>query len=217
VVADPASDNTPADLLLVLHGHDATEDDVGPLASELDPRRGFLVATARGPVAVDEGRFAWFEAGPRGVDLGSLRTTVTALHATIDGLCAAHGSERTRVVVAGFSQGGAAALALGLMDVGRPRPRGVICIGGYLPDLDDAFDWAGAAGTPMLVAHGTEDEVVPFDMGADSAAVLQMNAVPVVFCRYPIGHETSAALLSDARAWLERVRAGEAPDEPVTR
>lgn len=174
--------------------------------------------TARGPVTLPGDQAAWFEAGPLGPDAASLAATVEALHDTLDALCATHDLDRHRVVVAGFSQGGATALALALTEVGRPRPAAAACLSGYLADaLGHDYDWSGASGIPVLIQHGTADDVVPFDLGRDTAAVLQMHGLPVTFRAYDGAHETTDPSISDARAWLERVEAGDMPAEPVER
>jgi phospholipase/carboxylesterase len=167
-------------------------------------------------VPADTGR-AWFDAGPLGPARESVIGAVEGLHAVMDELCATRDLDRQRVVVAGFSQGGATALALALSDVGGPRPVGVGCLSGFLPDVvGHEYDWAGASGTAVLVQHGTHDDVVPFDLGRDTAAVLAMHGVPVVLRSYDMGHETTPSSRADARAWLARLHAGEAPREPVT-
>ena len=67
----------------------------------------------------------------------------------------------------------------------------------------------------MLVVHGIDDEIVPFDLGRDTAALLEMHDVPVTFRSYAIGHETTPTSLADAHEWLARVHAGDVPRAPV--
>src|SRR4029453_13206181 len=132
-------------------GHDATPEDVAPLAADLDPDGRFVVATVEGPLRADTGR-AGVAPGPLGPAKESVIGAIEALHDTIDELCAPRDLDRHRVVVAGFSQGGATALALALSDVGRVRPVAVACLSGFLPDvIGHEYDWTGASGTAVLV------------------------------------------------------------------
>jgi phospholipase/carboxylesterase len=194
----------PGRLLFLLHGFGATEHDLTPIGPLLDPDGHFLVAGARGPVAPPEGGAAWFSHGPMGPDTESFHRSFDALQHTLDDLCAEHLLGRDEVVVGGFSQGAAMALALGLSRAGSPPAAGVLCLSGFLADVQ-GFDyaWDGASEVPVLVQHGRHDDVVPIDLGRDTAAALAMHGVPVTWHEYPMAHQTTIESLRDAREWLQ--------------
>jgi phospholipase/carboxylesterase len=82
-------------------------------------------------------------------------------------------------------------------------PTGVLCLSGFLADVDGLdYDWNSASGTPVLLQHGRADEVVPVDLGADTAAVLEHHGVVVTHLEYDMGHQTTLESLTDAREWL---------------
>jgi phospholipase/carboxylesterase len=208
----------PDRVLVMLHGHGATEHDFTALGPLLDPEAHFLVVGLRGPVAVPGSGHAWFDHGPMGPDPDTLHAGRQALHDTLDQLCADHLMGRDEVVLAGFSQGAAMALALGLGPTTGPPPAGVLCHSGFLPDargLD--YDWDAAARVPVLVLHGRQDEMVPIELGRDTAASLEHHGVPVTFHEFDGSHQTTLESLAEARDWLARVRAGEAPVRPLGR
>ena len=73
--------------------------------------------------------------------------------------------------MAGFSQGASLTLALGLRTGDRPRPAGLLAMSGFLPEPDGVeFDFTGAP--PVFVAHGTNDDLIPADLGRAAATAL---------------------------------------------
>jgi phospholipase/carboxylesterase len=192
-------------LLFLLHGFGATEHDLTALGPLLDPDGHLLIAGARGPHAA-EGGAAWFTSTPLGPEPSSLLASLDALHATLDHLCAEHLLGRDEVIVGGFSQGAAMALALAFVADERPAPAGVLCLSGFLADARGVeYDWSPSA-PPVLVQHGTLDDVVPVDLGRDTAALLEMHGVPVTYQQYDMGHQTTLESLADARDWLATIR-----------
>jgi phospholipase/carboxylesterase len=113
---------------------------------------------------------------------------------------------RDEMVIGGFSQGAAMALAVALGASSRPRPAGIVCLSGFLADVDGLeYDWDADADLPVLVQHGRADEVVPVDLGSDTAHILEQHGLEVTWHEYRMGHQTTLESLSDARDWLAGV------------
>src|SRR5204862_345034 len=112
--------------------------------------------------------------------------------------------DRSRSVVGGFSQGGALALALALRRSERARPAGVLAFSAYLPDVDGVeLDWDAAPSIPVLVQHGTDDPLIPVDVGGRALArTLMDHGVPTTYSEFPMGHSVAMAGLEEAHAWL---------------
>jgi phospholipase/carboxylesterase len=109
-----------------------------------------------------------------------------------------------RIVLAGFSQGGAVALHAGLRT--PQRLGGLIALSTYLPlssKLGEAHP-ANAA-VPVFMAHGTWDNVVPHAVGAGSRDVLRSHGYDVEWHDYPVAHGVCADEVAHVRAWLQRV------------
>ena len=115
------------------------------------------------------------------------------------------GIDSSRIVVAGFSQGGALALFAALR--WPERLAGVAGLSTYLPlgrTLEQERHPANAA-VPVFMAHGTSDSVVAPELGRLSRDHLRSQGYDVEWHEYPIPHSVSAEELTDLRAWLLRV------------
>ena len=115
------------------------------------------------------------------------------------------GIDSSRIVVAGFSQGGALALFAALR--WPERLAGVVALSTYLPlatTLEQEGHPANAA-VAIFMAHGTYDSVVSPELGRISRDHLRSRGYDVEWHEYPIPHSMSAAEVIDLRAWLLRV------------
>jgi phospholipase/carboxylesterase len=205
----------PDRLLLLIHGKGADEHDLEALVPYLDPEGRFLTVLPRAPIPFLSG-WQWYATA--GIPKGGPEfvSSVDALDDLLDSACAEHGFERSQAIVAGFSQGCALTLALGLRRSDRPRPRpaGLIGMSGFLPE-PDGLEYDFAAAPPVLVQHGTNDAVIPVQQGRRTVARLGAAGVPVVYREYPMAHEVSLESVQDSVAWLALVFSGERPTEPV--
>jgi thioredoxin 1 len=203
-------------LLLLLHGYGADERDLGGLLGYLDPDGHFVTVLPRGPVAAPPG-FSWFDmAGgdPQTVAEG-FAEALAAIDDVLDAACAEHGMKRAEAVVGGFSQGAGLALALALAPSDRPRPAGVLAMSPFAAPGLLQVDLDGARDVAVLLQHGTDDPMVPVAGTRELAKALADAGVPVVFAEYPMGHEVALESVQQAHGWLEAVRAGERPSEPL--
>jgi phospholipase/carboxylesterase len=106
------------------------------------------------------------------------------------------------IVLAGFSQGGAIALHTGLRH--PQRLAGIMGLSTYLlfSDRLDAERHAANRATPVFVAHGRMDPVVPFEMGKGTAQRLKELRYPVTWNSYPIPHSVAPEEIAHIGAWL---------------
>ncbi len=114
----------------------------------------------------------------------------------------AAGVPHNKIVLAGFSQGGAVALNVGLRS---PQPlAGVIALSTWLPLAADypAALGAGAKQTPVLMCHGTADQVVRTAYGVQSKERLQLLGISVDWKTYPMAHSACPDELDAVRAFL---------------
>lgn len=110
-----------------------------------------------------------------------------------------------RIVLAGFSQGGAMALFTALRE--PERLGGVLALSTYLPlakALEREAHPANAA-VPVLMAHGTFDPVVPPLLGEASRDLLLSRGYDVEWKTYPMPHSVCAEEVRDIREWLLHV------------
>jgi phospholipase/carboxylesterase len=116
----------------------------------------------------------------------------------------AQGIASSRIVLAGFSQGGAIALFAGLR-YAEPLA-GILALSTYLPAPSRLSGEASAANrtTPILMAHGLVDPIIPVFQGENSARLLQQQSYTVEWKTYPMPHAVCAAEFGDIGQWLRQ-------------
>jgi phospholipase/carboxylesterase len=211
----------PSASIIWLHGLGADGHDFEPivpelqLPAEMSLRFVFPHAPVR-PVTINGGMAmrAWFDilslerGGP--ADEAGIRDSAGILDKLIDREME-RGIAADRVVVAGFSQGGAIALYTALR---RPqRLAGLMALSTYLPLSDALFDdyrenpSHGHRDLPIFMAHGTFDPVLPMQMGQRAAMQLERAGFEVEWHDYPMAHAVCAEEIRDIRRWLLSVLA----------
>lgn len=108
-----------------------------------------------------------------------------------------------RIALAGFSQGGAMALHVGLR---HPETlAGVMVLSGYLllPHTLDMERSPANAHTSVLLAHGTHDDVVPLALARQATKALRAASYPVENHEYPMGHSMCTPEVTDIARWLK--------------
>ena len=195
-----------------LHGLGADGYDFVPIVPEfklpesLGARFIFPHAQVR-PVTINNGfpMRAWYDIkslspGGRG-DAAGLADSVTRIAGLVDAEIAA-GIPANRIVIAGFSQGGAVALHCALRYAHRLA--GVLALSTYLPNPETLAGHVSAANAdvPILMCHGTVDPVVVPAMGDAARAWLVEHGYPVEWRTYPMQHQVTPAEISDIARWL---------------
>jgi phospholipase/carboxylesterase len=212
-------DGAPAASVIWLHGLGADGYDFAPIVDELrlppaQPVRFIFPHAPMRPVTINNGFVmrAWYDIlslGPdRPEDEAGVRASGEIVAALIAGEVSA-GVAEERIVVAGFSQGGAMALHIGLR---HPRRlAGIMALSAYLPLQAKLAAEASAANgaTPILLCHGLQDGVVPVALGMRARDELQRLGRPVEWRTYPMEHQVSMQEIADIGDWLRRVLANE--------
>ncbi|HET7315354.1 alpha/beta fold hydrolase [Salinisphaera sp.] len=195
-----------------LHGLGADGNDFVPIVPELGlgeqhtVRFVFPNAPQR-PVTINSGMHmpAWYDIA--GVDLADKqdRAGIQASAAEIEALIAREieaGIPAHRIVLAGFSQGGAVALHTGLRH--GASLAGIMALSTYLPLHDALAAEAGDAnrGVPIFMAHGSEDPVVPLTLGRDSRDLLVKLGYTVDWHEYPMAHQVCLPEIASIGRWL---------------
>jgi len=110
-----------------------------------------------------------------------------------------------RIVLAGFSQGGAVALYAATRH--PERLAGVMALSTYLPLAGKLGAERAAAndGTAIFMAHGLADAVLPVALGLESRDRLKAAGYAVEWHQYPMAHSLCAAEVADIRSYLLRI------------
>ena len=202
----------PAASVIWMHGLGADGHDFEPIVAELELpatlalRFVFPHAPMR-PVTINRGYVmrAWYDVvGDGSEDAAGIR----ASQARVEALIArekARGFPAARVVLAGFSQGGAMALHTGLRH--PERLAGIIALSCYLPLGDTLAAEASPANrdVPIFMAHGTDDPIIPLGRARRSRDKLTDLGYRVTWREYPMAHSVCDAEVDDLSAWLSAV------------
>ena len=206
---------SPSHSIIWLHGLGADGNDFVPVVEQLTlPNLGIRFIFPHAPmmpVTINGGFVmrAWYDI----LDAAFARTMedergLRASQARINGLLgreADRGVPPSRVVIAGFSQGGAIALQTGLR---YPRKlAGIMVLSGYLPLASTLSKERSTANqtTPIFMAHGIHDDIVPESLGTASRDVLVQANYNVEWHRYPMMHSVCDQELVDVSAWLSKI------------
>lgn len=216
LVLEPTADDATS-TVFVLHGlgdtaHGWVDTVEGALAPALPSTRFILLTAPTRPVTVNGGAPmpAWYDI----VSLGKER-----IHDAAEGLEESRGRvaaaiekegrrgvPANRVVLAGFSQGGATSLYTG---ASYPETlAGILCMSGYLVSPSTVAPTPASAATPVLLLHGEADPLVLLSYGRESAAKLRELGMDVTMKTYKgLPHSVNDEELGDALAFLKRVLA----------
>ncbi|HET7044249.1 MAG TPA: hypothetical protein VFI37_05315 [Gaiellaceae bacterium] len=190
----------PEGALVLLHGRGADEHDLFPLLDYLDPERRLDGVTVRGPLSLPPGGAHWYRLAGLGTpDLATFAPTFDTASAWLDGL----GYPPERLVLGGFSQGAVMAYALGLA-AGRPRPRAIVALSGFLPTVPD-YPLDLSAPLPWVaIGHGVHDQVIGVEWGRQAKERLEQAGAEVLYRESPVDHTIDPHFLLELRDWLAR-------------
>jgi phospholipase/carboxylesterase len=185
----------PSRTLVLLHGFGADEHDLLPIARELDP--SLHAISLQAPIALEYGGRAWYriEQTPQGIafDPGEVARGEDAALEAVEEIAAAH----PRPILCGFSQGAGMALGVALR---KPQlGAGVLALSAVPPRLAPST----SEGVRVFLAHGTDDSLLPIEVGRATRDLLVRLGADVTFREYPMGHMVSAEEIADAREWLQ--------------
>ena len=197
-----------------LHGLGADGHDFAPVVEQLGlPHVRFVLPHApQRPVTLNGGYVmpAWYDLS--GLEMGApqdeigIRTTQREIEALIAHE-QARGIAAERIVLAGFSQGGAMALHTALRY--PQRLAGVLALSTYLP-LQTALEaerHTANVGLPIFVAHGIEDSVISLAIGQLTAKALAQYGYDLIYREYPMAHSVCMDEIDDIRDFLRKVLA----------
>ncbi|WP_404400941.1 dienelactone hydrolase family protein [Idiomarina seosinensis] len=202
--------SAPADAVIIwLHGLGASGNDFVPMTEHLRFERAnirFLFPNApQLPVTINQGMVmpAWYDITDmsidRTIDSAQLRQSAAAVHKLIDEQLAA-GISSQRIIIAGFSQGGAVGYEAALT---YPQPLGgLMAHSTYFATAEDIKPSTANSQLPLLIQHGTQDPVVPELLGQKAAKLLQQRGYPVTYQTYPMPHSLCLEQVEDMKKWL---------------
>ncbi|WP_275286121.1 alpha/beta hydrolase [Halomonas elongata] len=210
LIIEPANGKVADACVFILHGLGADGHDFEPLVPALalpaDAGVRFILPHApRLPVTVNGGMVmpAWYDITEmsldRKVDEAQLKASAERLQGLIQEQID-HGIAPERIIIAGFSQGGAVAYEAALSF--PRRLGGLLAMSTYLATAD-SLEYAEAnRDLPIEVHHGNVDPVVPESLGRAAHDRLQNMGYPIEYRQYPMAHAVCPQQVADIGRWL---------------
>ena len=203
----------PGFAVIWLHGLGADGSDFAPIVPDLGlpaslavrfifPHAPAIAVTCNGGYVMP----AWYDitsidGNKRGVDAAGILSSSIAIRALI-GRENDRGIPCRNIVLAGFSQGGAMAYSAGLT---HPEGlAGIIALSAYLPapDLLTADNLQANRQTPIFAGHGSDDDVVPLQLGRQAHDQLLAKGYRTTWHEYPMPHSVCSEEIAAIGCWL---------------
>ncbi|RIB06841.1 Phospholipase/carboxylesterase/thioesterase [Gigaspora rosea] len=220
VVFNPIKTHTAT--VVFSHGLGDSGDGIAPAFLSLSKMLGhvkfiFPNAPSR-PITVNGGMImpAWYDISSLGENIEEINEDEEGMLNSVRGINGIirdeidSGIPSNRIVIGGFSQGSAMALLVGLTS--EYRFAGIAVLSGYLPLRNKIFKMAAESnkGTPIFMAHGVIDAVVPYNFGKLSSELLNSKGYRITFKTYnTLSHSINPDELRDFAQFLKDVL----PDE----
>ncbi len=201
--------------IIWLHGLGADGNDFVPIVEQLQLPSHYALrfifphAPVR-PISINQGYAmpGWYDVSSLSIVEQEDEAGIRESSAILKQLCEeqeASGIDSRRIVVAGFSQGGAIALHCGCR---YPKPlAGIMALSTYLalPDTltDEISEYASEV--PVFMAHGRQDEVVDYEYGKQAMEHLEAHDIDVHWYEYDMGHSVCIEEINHIRHWLTEI------------
>ena len=138
----------------------------------------------------------------RHVDAEQLKGSASRIHDLIDREIA-RGVDSSKIVVAGFSQGGAVSLEAAL-SYNQPLA-GIMALSTYFATANAVKINPVQSSIPILICHGSQDPVVPESLGRKSLTTLEGFGFEPEYHSYPMEHAVCPKEIEDISNWISRV------------
>jgi phospholipase/carboxylesterase len=205
----------PSASVIWMHGLGADGNDFVPILPELRlpetmPTRFIFPHAPMRPVTINLGMVmrAWFDVFDLGGSRGEDEAGVKASQARVEALIArekSRGISASRIILAGFSQGGVMALHTGLRH--PERLAGLMALSCFMPLGDTLAAEASPANrdVPIFMAHGTQDDLIHVERARQSRDILTGLGYPVTWHEYPMPHSVCVEEIGEIAKWLRGV------------
>lgn len=207
--------NKPVASVIWLHGLGADGHDFEPIIPQLQlppslPIRFVFPHAPQRAITINYGMVmrGWFDIlsmnDPREINPTQFEESCLQLRALISRELQ-RGLPSDRILLAGFSQGGAVALHSGLRY--EQRLAGILALSTYMPFANTLATERSSINSdiPIMLAHGRHDPVLNVELGIETRDTLNRLSYPVDWFTYPMPHAVCPDEIDDIRAWLLEV------------
>jgi len=204
VLSVPSSkpDDAEMPLVILMHGRGADANDLADLAPMIDGGYRFVFPNAAKPFEPMPGYsfgWSWFDGWPPEGD--SIVQSRTKLLALIDELVERYPTPEGKIAVSGFSQGGMMAIDVGFRT--KQKIAGIVVMSGAIYEADMP-DLRARRELPMLLIHGTEDEMIPVLDARRTRHILEEHGLTPEYHEFPMGHHVTPESMEVVADFLRR-------------
>ena len=195
------ADEAELPLVFILHGRGADANDLIDIAPLIDNNYRFIFPNAPEPFEPSPGfsfGYTWFEGWP--AERSSFERSRELLLHFIDEAVARFPTPPGKIVLSGFSQGGMMSLDAGFRT--KQQLAGIVVMSGALNEQDlPPF----SAKIPVLMIHGTQDDMIPVLAARSARRILEQHGVQPDYHELAIGHYVTPESMAVVRDFLVRV------------
>lgn len=193
-------DNAKLPLVVVLHGRGADANDLADIAPLIDNNYRFLFPNAQEPFEPSPGfsfGFTWFDGWP--AERNSFLRSRDLLLRFIDEALVRYPTPPGKIILSGFSQGGMMSLDVGFRT--QQQLAGIVVMSGALNEQEPPpFN----PEIPVLMIHGTQDDMIPVLAARRARRVVEDRGVHVEYHEFAMGHYVTPESMAVVRDFLLR-------------
>lgn len=194
--------DSPAPLLILLHGYGSNEMDLFSFAEELPDK--LHIVSVRAPHNLGFNAYAWYSINfdadqNKFSDLDEARVSLDKISIFIDEITEKLNVDTNKIFLLGFSQG--AILSYGL-SLNTNKVQHVVALSGYLNEELLASETLNKT-SDYFISHGTVDQVIPVEWARKAPVFLSDNGIKNSFQEYPVGHGVHPFNFRDFRNWIQ--------------
>lgn len=199
--------------IIWLHGLGADGNDFAPIVPQLDLSEVYGIRfifphAPTIPVTINNGHVmpAWYDIKQLNIERSAneeqLRQSAAWVHALIEREIE-RGVDSSRIIIAGFSQGGAVSFEAAL-SYSKPLA-GIMALSTYFPTAETIQMDSINSQLPILICHGSLDSVVAESMGQQSFTTLQEMGFKPEYKSYPMEHAVCPQEVEDIASWIRKL------------
>lgn len=207
LVREPKVKSVHPPVVFLLHGVGSNEKDLFSFTDKLPEE--YLVISARGPITITEGRYAWFHveftpSGPK-INFDEQEKSRKLIATFIKEMHAKYHFDDKRVLLTGFSQGGIMSYSVALTNPGLVKGIAIMS-SRLLPEIKPLMAPADKLkGLSIHISHGTEDNVLGIDYARSANAYLKSLGLTPDYHEYTgAAHTITPAMFTDLLLWINK-------------
>lgn len=197
-------ENIPSPVLIMVHGYGSNEKDLFSFSRAIPEH--ITIISLRGDIEIQNNGYAWYNisldfSGNKSYDIKKAHESRDKIVKCIDQCKELYNIDNKNITLMGFSQGSMLVNAVALSF--PEKVNNIISLSGaFDPNIIEISEIKSLKKLSFYVSHGTQDEILPFELSKQSLKILDQNDVNYIFEEYPIGHGVSPDNFKSMLKWM---------------